>query len=156
MQMTSNKPYLIRAFYEWIVDNEMTPHILVDATVSGVEVPDAYVKDGKIVLNISPEACRGLQLQDDKILFTARFGQLTSQIVVLMTAVLAIYAEESRRGMEFAREDGDDDSSSIGEKEETKRSRLPWRRSEKSSKLPWKKDSKRPVLTLVKKEGDES
>lgn len=104
MNMTSNKPYLIRAIYEWIVDNNLTPYVLVNAEYPGVEVPQEHVNNGKIVLNISPQACRGLHLDNDKIVFTARFSGLTVQIFVVPGAVLAIYAKENGRGMEFGEE----------------------------------------------------
>lgn len=104
MMMTSNKPYFIRAIYDWIVDNELTPYLLVDADNPDVAVPQEYVNDGRIILNISPKACRGLHLENDKILFTARFSGKTTQIFVNPNAVLAIYAKENGRGMEFGPE----------------------------------------------------
>ena len=70
MSMTANRPYLIRAIYDWIVDNELTPYLLVNADYPGVEVPQEHVNAGRIVLNISPKACRGLHLENDKILFS--------------------------------------------------------------------------------------
>lgn len=99
--MTSNRPYLIRAIYEWILDNEMTPHLLVDAKVAGVEVPPQFVQDGRIVLNIDPNAVRGLEMGDDRIQFNARFGGLAVNVVVVPHAVLGIYAKENGRGMLF-------------------------------------------------------
>lgn len=106
--MTSNKPYLIRAIYDWIVDNEQTPYLLVNADYPGVQVPQEHVQNGKIVLNISPRACRGLHLENDRIVFTARFSGLSVQIFVVPSAVLAIYAKENGRGMEFGPEYGDE------------------------------------------------
>ena len=103
-KMTSNKPYLIRAIYDWIIDNNLTPYILVNALHPQVEVPQQYVTDGRIVLNISPDACRGLHLDNHKIVFSARFGGITSQVLVYPVAVLAIYAKENGRGMEFGEE----------------------------------------------------
>lgn len=103
--MTSNKPYLIRACYDWIVDNELTPYILVEATYPGVQVPDSYVIDGCIVLNISPSATRGLLLENDRIVFTARFSGQTEQIVVSPNAVLKIYAKENGLGIPFTIEE---------------------------------------------------
>lgn len=100
--MTSNKPYFIRAVYDWIVDNELTPYLLVNADYPGIDVPAGFVNDSRIVLNISPVACRGLHLDNDRIIFTARFAGKTEQIVLLPQAVLAIYAKENGRGMEFA------------------------------------------------------
>lgn len=99
--MTPNKPYLIRAIYDWIVDNNLTPYILVNADYPGVQVPAAHVNNGRIVLNISPQACRGLHLENDRIVFTARFSGQTVQIFVIPAAVIAIYAKENGRGMEF-------------------------------------------------------
>ncbi|QRN05048.1 ClpXP protease specificity-enhancing factor [Legionella sp. MW5194] len=101
MNMTPNKPYLIRAIYDWIVDNNLTPYILVNADYPGVQVPVAHVNNGRIVLNISPQACRGLHLENDRIVFTARFSGQTVQIFVVPAAVIAIYAKENGRGMEF-------------------------------------------------------
>ncbi|STX52543.1 stringent starvation protein B [Legionella busanensis] len=104
MTMTSNRPYLIRAIYDWIVDNNLTPHILVNAEYPNVQVPQEYVNGGKIVLNISPQACRGLHLENDRVVFTARFSGVTHQIFVVPGAILAIYAKENGRGMEFGEE----------------------------------------------------
>ncbi len=108
MAMTPNKPYLIRAFYDWIVDNELTPYILVDASYPSVQVPKAHIHNERIVLNISPSATRGLLLENDRIVFTARFSGQTEQIFVLPNAVLEIYAKENGRGIAFAIEDGDE------------------------------------------------
>lgn len=105
MTMTSNKPYLIRATYDWIVDNDLTPYMLVHATYSGVQVPSDHVHQDQIVLNISPSATRGLLLENDRIIFTARFSGKTEQIFVPPGAVLEIYAKENGRGIAFAIED---------------------------------------------------
>jgi len=104
--MTSNRPYLIRAFYDWIVDNGMTPHITVDATVAGAILPQAYVRDGQIVLNISPRAVQQLQLGDKEISFHARFAGMAQQVLVPPQAVMAIYARENGEGMLFSQEKG--------------------------------------------------
>lgn len=104
IKMTSNKPYFIRAIYDWIVDNDLTPYLLVNAEYPGVEIPLEHVVDGRIVLNISPKACRGLHMENDRIVFTARFSGQTIQIFVSPGAVIAIYAQENGRGMEFGPE----------------------------------------------------
>lgn len=104
MTMTSNKPYFIRAIYDWIVDNDLTPYLLVNAEYPEVEVPQEYVNGGRIVLNISPKACRGLHLENDRVVFTARFSGRTTQVFLSPAAVLAIYAKENGRGMEFGAE----------------------------------------------------
>ncbi|QBR83291.1 ClpXP protease specificity-enhancing factor [Legionella israelensis] len=103
--MTSNRPYLIRAFYDWIVDNNMTPYILVDANYPGVQVPGEHVQDGRIVLNISPSACRGLMLENDRIIFTTKFSGQSMQISLAPGAVLEIYAKENGRGISFPPEE---------------------------------------------------
>lgn len=99
--MTSNKPYFIRALFDWIVDNDMTPYLLVDAMHPDVEVPQDFVNGGRIILNIAPKACRGLHLNNDRIVFTAKFSGYTTQISLSPGAVLAVYAKENGRGMEF-------------------------------------------------------
>lgn len=104
--MTSNKPYLIRAIYDWIVDNQLTPYILVTVEHGGVEVPTEFVKNGKIVFNISPASCRGLHIEPDRIVFTARFAGIARQVFVVPQTVLAIYAHENGQGMEFPEEEG--------------------------------------------------
>ncbi|GAC35153.1 ClpXP protease specificity-enhancing factor [Paraglaciecola polaris] len=103
--MTSNQPYLLRAFYEWIVDNNLTPYIVVDAHVSGALVPQEHVRDGQIVLNVSPASCGKLLLGNSEITFDARFGGVPRNIVVPCKAVLAIYAKENGAGTVFTAED---------------------------------------------------
>ena len=97
--MTSNRPYLLRALYEWIGDNDMTPHLLVDATQDGVQVPKAAVKDGRVVLNIAARAVSGLDMGNRELRFKARFGGVSQSVVVPMSAILAIYAQETGQGM---------------------------------------------------------
>lgn len=106
MDMTSNKPYLLRSFYDWIVDNQLTPYILVDANYPNLQIPKEHVSQGRIVLNISPTATRGLVLENDRIVFTARFSGETQQVFVSPESVLEIYAKENGRGIAFAPEEG--------------------------------------------------
>lgn len=105
--MTPSRPYLLRAINEWIVDNQMTPFMLVDADSEGVEVPRQYVENGKIVLNIAPHAIQALGIANDAVTFSARFQGTPWDIYVPMEAVLAIYAKENGRGMMFTEEDGE-------------------------------------------------
>jgi len=105
--MTSNRPYLLRALYEWITDNGLTPHILVDVKVDGVNVPDHAIQKGKVVLNIASGATEQLVLDNESINFKARFSGNPFQIVVPMNAVIAIYARENGQGMMFAKDDPD-------------------------------------------------
>jgi stringent starvation protein B len=106
MQMTSSRPYLIRAIYQWITDNGMTPHLLVDVSVEGVQVPTEHVQNGKIILNIAPMAISGLVLGDTEITFSARFSGKPRVLNVPIEAVLAVYAKENGQGMMFSEDDG--------------------------------------------------
>lgn len=99
--MTSNRPYLVRALHEWIVDNGLTPHVLVNAQLPGVVVPQQYVHEGRIVLNIGPSAAHNLYLGNDEIRFHARFGGVSTEVSFPPRAVLAVYARENGEGMAF-------------------------------------------------------
>ena len=105
--MTSNRPYLIRALYEWLVDNELTPYLLADAKRDAVHVPMRYVEEGRIVLNVSPSAVRDLSLGNELIAFEARFGGSAHAISLPPDAVLGVYARENGQGMLFPEEDID-------------------------------------------------
>lgn len=105
--MTSHRPYLLRALYEWIADNDMTPHLLVDATRPGVLVPAHAVNEGRIVLNVAQRAVSGLQMDNELIRFSARFGGVSQSISVPVGAVLAIYARETGQGMALPEEADD-------------------------------------------------
>jgi len=102
--MTSNRPYLLRAFYEWITDNHLTPYILVDAETPGVEVPKEFVEQGKIILNISQNAVQRLKITNQIVEFDASFSGNPVSIYVPIKSVLAIYARENGRGMVFTQE----------------------------------------------------
>lgn len=105
MTMSSSRPYLIRALYEWIVDNNCTPHVLVNAMAAGVSVPQQHVKNGQIVLNVSPGAIANFLLDNNLMQFDARFSGVPMRIVVPMHAVLGIYARENGQGMIFEPEE---------------------------------------------------
>lgn len=105
MTMTSSRPYLTRALYEWIVDNGCTPYVVVNANRDDVQVPRSYIKDGQIVLNIAPGAVVGFKLDNETLEFNARFGGVAMQIYVPMSAILGIYARENGQGMIFEMED---------------------------------------------------
>jgi len=102
--MKSRRPYLLRAMHEWISDSQCTPHLVVDAGVVGVEVPRQYVQDGKIVLNVSWTATAQLQIGNEELSFSGRFGGASMHVRVPMAAVLAIYARETGQGMVFGEE----------------------------------------------------
>lgn len=106
-EMTSSRPYLLRAVHEWIADNDLTPQIVVDAHHEHVRVPDAYVRDGKIVFNISHTAVRGLSIGNEWVEFSARFGGNSFDVAVPVNAVLAIMARENGTGMSFPDTGGD-------------------------------------------------
>jgi stringent starvation protein B len=105
--MTSLRPYLIRSLYEWILDNGLTPYLLVDAEQKNTVVPDQFVQEGRIVLNIRPEAIQGLVLGNSEIAFSARFGGVPMKVAIPVSAVLAIYAQENGKGMIFDDDDGE-------------------------------------------------
>jgi len=113
--MTSSRPYLVRALYEWIVDNNMTPYLLVDANFEAVQVPTQYIEDGKIVLNISPQATENLIMGNQVLEFSARFSGKEVLISVPSLAVLGIYARENGQGMLFADEENNDSTPPDGE-----------------------------------------
>ncbi len=100
-EMNSSRPYLVRAIYEWIVDNHLTPHLLVNTEIDGVVVPEQFIEDGKITLNINPSAVKSLQLGNEQIQFSARFSGKPMNLYVPVHAVLAVYARENGRGMVF-------------------------------------------------------
>ena len=106
LQITSSRPYLIRALSQWIIYNGMTPHLLVDVSVDGVQVPSEHVQNGKIILNIAPMAISGLVLGDTEITFSARFSGKPRVLYVPIEAVLAVYAKENGQGMMFSEDDG--------------------------------------------------
>lgn len=137
--MTSSRPYLVRALYDWIVDNQCTPYLLVNALHDQVLVPQNYVNsDGQIVLNISPTAVNDFSMGDDNLSFSARFGGVPTDIFVPCAAIMGIYAKENQQGMIFELEPETD---------------LPPPRSPSSSGFGAKRPSdnkKRPSLKVVK------
>jgi stringent starvation protein B len=104
--MTPSRPYLVRALNDWILDNDMTPYIVVDVGVQGVSVPEDYVTNGQIILNISPSAVSMLSIELDSISFSARFGGVPMQVYVPTVAIMAIYSKENGQGMVFGAEPG--------------------------------------------------
>lgn len=104
-EVTAQRPYLLRAMHAWMTDNGQTPHIVVDATVPGLQVPTQYVRDGKIVLNISLAATGDLDISNDAVVFSARFSGSPFLVRVPMPAILGIYARETGKGMVFSAED---------------------------------------------------
>lgn len=103
--MTSNRPYLVRALYEWISDNGLTPYLLVDAAAEGVRVPPGSAREGRVVLNIAARAVTRFEIANDHVAFLARFSGVSQSVHVPMAAVLAIYAQENGQGMMFQPDD---------------------------------------------------
>lgn len=103
--MTPRRPYMLRAFYDWLVDNDLTPHLVVAATLPGVRVPMEFVQDGQIILNIAPRAVGNLELGNEAITFNARFSGKPHSVIVPLYAVQAIYARENGAGTMFEAED---------------------------------------------------
>ena len=132
MAMTSSRPYLIRALFEWIIDSEFTPHLVVNAQAPGVEVPLQYVnKDGQIILNIAPRAVNGIEMNNKAIAFNARFGGIPTDVYVPSHAIMGIYAKENGQGMMFDSEPYDPEP-------------------EPPKKDPSSESKKRPALKVVK------
>ncbi|KXS38821.1 MAG: stringent starvation protein B [Halomonadaceae bacterium T82-2] len=126
--MQSSRPYLARALYEWLLDNDHTPYIVVDAEHDGVQVPSQFVQNGQIVLNVAPSAVRELHMANDAITFNARFGGQPMQVIVPCEALIALYARENGVGMVFGHEPvmpGAEDADETGEPEALSRESRP-------------------------------
>lgn len=106
--MTSSKPYLIRAIYEWIADNNLTPYITVDTAIQGTIVPKEYIQDERIVLDISIDSTKDLIINNDFLEFKAKFGGITHNIYIPIAAIMVIYAQENNQGMAFPSEEFDE------------------------------------------------
>ncbi|HEY1588286.1 MAG TPA: ClpXP protease specificity-enhancing factor [Rhodanobacter sp.] len=119
--MSSNRPYLLRAIYDWISDNNLTPYVLVDATMPGVRVPPQVIKNGQVVLNLAMRAVANLDLGNEWISFQARFSGASQSIQIPVKAILALYAQENGQGMMFPadEEDGDTPPPSAPEPDDT-------------------------------------
>ncbi len=152
--MTSNQPYLLKAFYDWIVDNNLTPYIVVDAILPGVEVPQQFVKEGQIVLNISPSACVNLHIELDAISFQARFSGQPMQVYVPSIAVSAIYARENGAGTVFTRSEEElasyEQALSADKTLQTVESNEASKGDDSDSKSKTESKTKRPSLKVVK------
>ena len=120
VDMTSNRPYLLKAFYQWIVDNECTPYIVVEADLPHVQVPPQTVNDGQVVLNINPTAVQSLLMDDKQVTFSARFGGVPFEVYIPIYAISAIYARENGAGTMFPPEELPEDIESVFSTVETK------------------------------------
>lgn len=107
--MTPLKPYLIRAIYDWILDNNLTPHLLVNAEDPNALLPQQFVQDGRIILNIRPAAVEALSLGNEAVEFNTRFSGKSTYINAPISAIMAIYAKENGKGMVFEIEDSQND-----------------------------------------------
>lgn len=166
--MKSSRPYLARALYEWLLDNELTPYLVVDATQPGVEVPRQFVQNGQIVLNVAPMAVRDLFMENQAIGFNARFGGQPMQVMIPTPALIAIYARENGAGMVFGHEpeldaegfDEHDDSSDESESAGSEASKPELTLTESTPDTPSsdsseadtsaEKPKKKPTLRVVK------
>ncbi len=101
LSLSPTRPYLVRAIYEWICDNQLTPYLLVDATRPNTLVPQEHIKDGQIVLNIAPHAVQRFEIANEIIRFSARFGGVARELYVPMAAIMGIYARENNEGLFF-------------------------------------------------------
>ena len=121
--MNSSKPYLVRALYEWILDNDTTPYILVDTNSDEVLVPPGIANDGKVVLNLAPAAIENLEMTNEHVSFSARFNGVAENIYCPITSLLAIYARENGEGMMFPAEESDDNAEQPGDAETSDRAK---------------------------------
>jgi len=110
MMMTSNQPYMLRAIHQWILDNDLTPHILVNAQVAGVEVPVQSVQNGQIVLNIAPHAISNIIMDNEAVSFSARFSGVVESLYIPVHAIRAIYASENGQGLVFPEDEIEQDA----------------------------------------------
>ena len=122
--MTSSKPYLIRGLYQWLLDNQVTPYILVDTSNDEVMVPQGIATDGKVVLNLSPSAIDRLEMTNDYLSFSARFNGVAQEIYCPIASILAIYAQENGEGMMFPA-DSEDTANSPNEDDDPDKSKKP-------------------------------
>jgi stringent starvation protein B len=103
--MSSQRPYLIRAIYQWLLDNHCTPYLLVNTNHEGVVVPEQYIRDARIVLNLAPDAINGLNMDNDWVSFSARFSGKAMDLFIPVIAIQAIYGKENNEGMFFPEEE---------------------------------------------------
>ena len=142
--LTSTKPYLVRAIHEWCMDNNLTPHLLVSVDAK-TRVPMAYVKDGEIVLNLSYSATKDLHLDNEAVVFSARFGGISQNLYIPMHAVRGIFARENSQGMFFEIEANSTDLE-LNLSDENTTETTSGKPLEASDKVK----SKKPTLTIVK------
>jgi len=109
LELSSHRPYLIRAIREWAIDNNLTPQLVVNASFAGVKVPDEFIEDGQIILNVSPQAVSHLEMGNELISFSARFRRVARSVEVPVDAVLAVFDRETRQGMSFPGVTDDED-----------------------------------------------
>ncbi len=149
LTVTSNKPYLLRAIHEWILDNGLTPHLLVNATVANVEVPVKFVQNGQIVLNIVPHAITNLHMDNEAVSFSARFSGIAESLYIPIQAILAIYASENGEGLSFLEEIVEEALEEAPEimPEENPEEKLAEKPKEKPKEV---KDKKSPFLKVIK------
>jgi len=150
MEFTSNKPYLLRAIYDWTLDNDATPHILISALNPQVDVPQQFVEDGKIILNVSPSAANNLLIDNDGVSFSARFGGKPYTIYSPIGSVLALYASETGEGMSFEEEAFGDDTPPDGPDDKPPSPKSVPDSNVRSLKQASNKPKKRPSLKVVK------
>ncbi|QSX29468.1 ClpXP protease specificity-enhancing factor [Shewanella cyperi] len=144
--LTPSRPYLLRAYYDWLMDNRLTPHVVVDAFFKGTQVPQQYVKDGQIVLNIAAGAVGNLQIGNDAVEFNARFGGVPQHVVLPMGSIVAIYARENGAGTVFDAEDAyllDEDEAALLDVVDSQK-------PDPDSEPPKPESKRRSHLTLVK------
>lgn len=149
MVISSSRPYLIRAIYDWLKDNSLSPYVIINANFPGVEVPQQFIEDGQIVLNASPMAIRHLEIDNDFLQFDARFSGVTRHIVAPIPAVVAVYAVETGQGMMFNDDIDNPHGAAMVEPRELEAPHAP-DQGESTENAPTKPPKGKPNLTVVK------
>jgi stringent starvation protein B len=141
-ETSSQRPYLLRAMHEWMADNGLTPHLVVDANAEGLRAPPGHANDGKLILNISYSATQSLSLGNEWVSFEARFNGAPHHVSVPISAVLGIYARETGQGMAFAGEEPEPPGPGGGRDSAS--------RTPAKSAQPARRSQDRPTLKVVK------
>jgi len=145
-ETTLQRPYLLRAMHEWMTDNDLTPHIVIDIGAAQTPLPVEYAKDGKLVINVSYSATQNLLISNESASFDARFGGVSRHLEVPIQAIVGIYARESGQGMIFSSESGPLDEANRPE-ESTQSETESETRKDSGNK---KSERSRPTLKIIK------
>lgn len=148
--MTANQPYLLRAFFDWILDNDLTPYMVVSADYPNVTIPTQFINNGQIVLNVSPSACVNFSMDLEHVQFQARFSGKPMLVSFPCAAVSAVYAKENGAGTAFMVPEISDEKASTGPALVTDKNKTTVQENNGNSELPKKPSKGKPGLRVVK------